>query len=185
MRIVNMLIIMLLLSQFAMAEIYKCIDASGKTSYSNLPCPEGASKKQIEPSGNDTNVSYESYDEDIEYQQEIEEVVTAPAQNSQSILHISDGERVQLQNYIEYGKYTAFMFYAPWCPSCRKARPQVQASANTHANLVLREINIVDWKSPVKDQYNIKAIPYFKLYDSRESLSLKEQALLLILINIY
>ncbi len=132
-----------------------------------MPCPEGTNTKQIESLGNDTNVSYESYDEDIDYKQQIEEIETAPVQNSQSVLHVSNGERVSLHNYVEYGKYTAFLFYAPWCPSCRKARPLVQASANTHDGLVLREINIVDWKSPVKDQYNIPAIPYFKLYDTR------------------
>ncbi|NIP38550.1 MAG: DUF4124 domain-containing protein [Candidatus Dadabacteria bacterium] len=167
MRLLLISTVFLLISNETEAEVYKCIDASGKVSYSNLPCPEGSDTKQLDNLGSDTNVSYESYDEDIDYQWQIEQVQkTAHVQNSQSILHISDGERVQLQNYIEYGKYTAFMFYAPWCPSCRKARPQVQASANTHANLVLREINIIDWKSPFKDQYKIKAIPYFRLYDT-------------------
>jgi thiol-disulfide isomerase/thioredoxin len=135
-----------------------------------LPCPEGTNTKQLESFGNLTNQSEESYDEDIIYQENIEAFEVAPRQNSQNVLHISNGERVYLQNHLEYGKYTAFFFYAPWCPSCRKARPQVQTSANTHDNLVLREINIVDWKSPVKDQYKIPAIPYFKLYDPKGNL---------------
>jgi len=164
------LIFILFFSHAAWAEMYKCIDANGKASYSNLPCPAGTNTKQLESFGNYSNQSDESYDEDLEYQENIEAIEVAPKQNSQNILHISNGERVYLQNYIEYGKYSAFIFYAPWCPSCRKARPLVQDSANAHDNLVLREINIVDWKSPVKDQYQIPAIPYFKLYDPKGNL---------------
>jgi len=164
------LIFILFFSHAAWAEMYKCIDANGKASYSNLPCPKGTNTKQLESFGNYSNQSDENYDEDLEYQENIEAIEVTPKQNSQNILHISNGERVYLQNYIEYGKYSAFIFYAPWCPSCRKARPLVQDSANTHDNLVLREINIVDWKSPVKDQYQIPAIPYFKLYDPKGNL---------------
>ncbi len=170
MKLIISLIFILFFSHAAWAEMYKCIDANGKASYSNLPCPEGTNSEQLKSFGKFTNQSDESYDQDLEYQENIEATEVTPKQNSQSVLHISNGERVYLQDHMEYGKYTAFFFYAPWCPYCRKARPLIQDSANAHDNLVLREINIVDWKSPVKDQYQIPAIPYFKLYDPKGNL---------------
>ncbi len=154
----------------ANAEVYKCIGSDGKESYSNLPCPDGSSKKQLENLGTYTNESDQSYEGEIVYEQNIEELSPVSNSNTPSVLHISDGEQVSLYNHMEYGKYTAFLFYAPWCPSCKKARPIVQQSANSNENLVLREINIVNWESPVKDQYRIPSIPYFKLFDPKGKL---------------
>jgi len=96
------LIFILFFSHAAWAEMYKCIDANGKASYSNLPCPKGTNTKQLESFGNYSNQSDENYDEDLEYQENIEAIEVTPKQNSQNILHISNGERVYLQNYIEY-----------------------------------------------------------------------------------
>lgn len=159
-------IILIFIPDRADAELFKCLYRNGNVTFSNIPCPENTKSEVLENFGSYSNQVDDS--NEVNPQGLVDSIEkTKPVQDGsvKNIIHISSGERVILSDYMSYGRYTVFLFYAPWCPSCRKARPEVHTSVNENDNIVLREINVVDWKSEVQKQHRIPAIPYFKLYD--------------------
>lgn len=156
---------MLLFSFHADAKIYKCVEGSGEITFSNKPCPDNTNSEELQDYHADNIVSEDRSPKIID----TDDGTLVQEDNSQDeffekIKQISSGERVDLVEYIEPDKYTVFMFYAPWCPSCRKVRPQIQAMASDSFSIALREIDIVNWDSPVASQYKIKSIPYFFVF---------------------
>ena len=84
---------------------------------------------------------------------------------------ISHGESVDLGSHLVQGKLVLFDFYADWCGPCRQLEPHVRALADAHPDrLVVRKVDIVNWGSAVQRQFDIRFVPYLKLYGADGSL---------------
>jgi thiol-disulfide isomerase/thioredoxin len=86
--------------------------------------------------------------------------------------HISQGQEVQLADYLVPGKTTVFDFYSEYCPPCRAIAPRLEELHMARADIVVVKVDInrpgvkgIDWKSPVARQYKLESIPHFKVYD--------------------
>jgi thiol-disulfide isomerase/thioredoxin len=80
---------------------------------------------------------------------------------------ISRGEQVDIGKHCVAGKITIVDFYADWCGPCRSIGPMLEERVNKDADLVLRKVNIDNWRSPVSKQYGIRAVPFLQVYDRR------------------
>jgi thiol-disulfide isomerase/thioredoxin len=86
-------------------------------------------------------------------------------------LVISNGQRVELADYLVPGKTTVFDFYSDYCPTCRAIAPDLK---KLHANrpdvaVVLVNVNragvkVIDWESPVAKQYHLPSTPQLKVF---------------------
>ena len=77
---------------------------------------------------------------------------------------ISRGTLIDLVEYVEPGKYTAFLFYADWCGPCKILKPRLEDFAENGDKLALREIDIINWENPLVRYYDLPSIPYFIIY---------------------
>ena len=77
---------------------------------------------------------------------------------------ISRGTLIDLVQYVEPGKYTAFLFYADWCGPCKILKPRLEDFAENGDKLALREIDIINWENPLVRYYDLPSIPYFIIY---------------------
>lgn len=77
---------------------------------------------------------------------------------------ISRGTLIDLLEYVEPGRYTAFLFYADWCGPCRILKPRLEDFAENGDKLALREIDIINWENPLVRYYSLPSIPYFIIY---------------------
>jgi thiol-disulfide isomerase/thioredoxin len=77
---------------------------------------------------------------------------------------ISRGTLIDLVEYVEPGKYTAFLFYADWCGPCKILKPRLEDFAQNGDKLALREIDIINWENPLVRYYSLTSIPYFIIY---------------------
>lgn len=162
MKYLFFLTILLFVPADSYSKMYKCTDSNGKTVYQTHECTgsiesEVISEKEfgVDYKVNESKYDFtESTDENYKFQSRFRKIKT-----------ISKGERVNIRRYLVNGVNTAFYFYADWCGSCKKVGPMAEQTAQNSDNLALRKIDITKQDSPVKDQYGIKGIPYFILFD--------------------
>jgi thiol-disulfide isomerase/thioredoxin len=83
------------------------------------------------------------------------------------------GEEIDIEKLLAPGKTTIFDFYSEYCPPCRKISPALAKLASKHKDIAVVKINInrketkgIDWSSPVAQQYQLRSIPHFIIYDS-------------------
>ena len=83
------------------------------------------------------------------------------------------GEKVYIEDYVQGGKTTIFDFYSEFCGPCRKISPRLKLLDEMNDDIVVVKIDInrknvqgIDWNSPVARQYNLRSIPYFVIFDS-------------------
>lgn len=145
----------------AEAKVYRCLDNNGKEIYRNTPCAEGQKSETVIK----TDREGTEYSKDYYYENEKYPEFKQKKKNIADVKKISSGERVNLNNYVVKDKVTAFLFYADWCHACEKIRPGVENMARNSDNFILRKIDITEFESPVTEQYQIKSIPYFYIYD--------------------
>jgi thiol-disulfide isomerase/thioredoxin len=88
-------------------------------------------------------------------------------------LSISQGQKVELSQFLVKGRITIFDFTSEYCPPCRAyADPLYQLHRQRTDLAVVKvdinrpEIHRIDWESPVAEQYEIRSIPYFKVFGS-------------------
>lgn len=87
------------------------------------------------------------------------------------IEHISQGRRVEIERHLVPGKLVLFDFYADWCMPCRVIKPQIKDLASRFSDrLAVREIDVINWDSPVARQYGIGSLPHLKLFGPEGSL---------------
>ncbi len=155
--------------QNADAKVYRCLDGNGKVKYQNSPCSENQKSETVI----NTDRSSAEYDKDYYYENEDYSDLNKQVSNVADVKKISSGERVNLKNYVVEDKVTAFLFYADWCRACEQIRPGIEKMARDSENIILRKIDITEFESPVTDQYQIKSIPYFFIYDANGSLAVQ------------
>ncbi|MBS2005611.1 MAG: hypothetical protein JST01_01130 [Cyanobacteria bacterium SZAS TMP-1] len=90
------------------------------------------------------------------------------------------GTSVDARHYLVPGKFTIIEYYSPYDQSCINLAPQLIQLARVNNRVAIRTINInrpevqeVDWQSPVAIDAEIKALPYFVMYDPRKILRAK------------
>ena len=86
-------------------------------------------------------------------------------------LSISQGERVDLADFIVRGKFTIFDFTSEYCPPCRAYDEPLYLLHEQRDNVAVVKIDInrsmfhkIDWDSPVAKQYDLHSIPHFVIY---------------------
>ena len=66
------------------------------------------------------------------------------------------------------------MFYADWCPFCRKFKPIFETSANSPANTKFYESNIDDANNPLWERFSINAVPTIIAFEKVEIISRRD-----------
>ncbi len=89
-----------------------------------------------------------------------------------------EGETVDVRSLTEAGRITVVDFYSPFCPPCRMLAPILEELAQRDRTLTIVKLNInrprvpgIDWKSPLAEQYRIKSVPYFMIFDAQGNLT--------------
>ena len=77
---------------------------------------------------------------------------------------LTHGERVDIKQHLVPGRVTIVEFYADWCGPCKVIAPWLAQFVKSDPQVVLRKIDIVNWSSPVVQQYNVHSIPHFMVY---------------------
>lgn len=91
---------------------------------------------------------------------------TAPvAGRGQPVEVISHGAQVDINQHLALGNVTLVDFYADWCGPCRRLSPSLEQMASSDSEVALRKIDIVNWRTPVVQQFNIHSIPQVNVYD--------------------
>ena len=97
-------------------------------------------------------------------QNKLPAVAPVVAGRGQQVEVISHGAQVDIARHLALGNVTVVDFYADWCGPCRQLSPSLEQMARTDPEIVLRKIDIVDWKTAVVRQYNIHSIPQVNVY---------------------
>jgi thiol-disulfide isomerase/thioredoxin len=101
--------------------------------------------------------------------------VTAPlltaATKGAEPLRISQGNTINLADYLVPGKTVIFDFTSKYCGPCRLYDEPLHDLHAKRADLVVVKVDInrpdvegIDWKSPVAGQFDLHSIPHFKVY---------------------
>jgi thiol-disulfide isomerase/thioredoxin len=89
------------------------------------------------------------------------------------------GEKVNLHDLTQTGKYTIIEFYSLFSPDCLDMEPKLEKLARAREDMAIRRLNIdrdererrkIDYESPLARQFQIHSVPEFKLFDQDEKL---------------
>jgi thioredoxin 1 len=87
------------------------------------------------------------------------------AVRGQQVEVISHGASVDITKHLAPGNVTVVDFYADWCGPCKHLSPSLEQMARTDPEIALRKIDIVNWKTAVVKQFNIRSIPQVNVYN--------------------
>jgi thiol-disulfide isomerase/thioredoxin len=88
-------------------------------------------------------------------------------------LSISQGQKVDLADFLVTGRTTVFDFTSEYCQPCRVYADPLLALHQKRRDLAIVKVNInrpeyheIDWDSPVAQQYALsgQGLPHFKIY---------------------
>ena len=87
------------------------------------------------------------------------------------------GQTLDVKSLVVKGKTTVIDFYSPFCPPCVKLAPVMAQLAAKRPDLAIKKVNInrpgvqgIDWRSPLAQQYQIRQVPYFMIFDPQGQL---------------
>ncbi len=102
---------------------------------------------------------------------------------AEAIQIIAFGEEVDLAEYVVEGKKTVVDFFSKFCPPCLAIGPVLENLVNQRPDLALVKVDInrpgvqgIDWQSPVAQQFSLRSIPHFQIYDEEGTLIAEGQA---------
>ena len=82
------------------------------------------------------------------------------------------GESLDINSLLVKGKTTVIDFHSPFCPPCVKLAPFMAKLAKKRPDLAIIKVNInrpgvngIDWRSPLAQQYQIRQVPYFMIFN--------------------
>ena len=87
------------------------------------------------------------------------------------------GETLDVKSVLVKGKTTVIDFYSPFCPPCVRLAPIMAKLANKRPDLAIKKVNInqpgvngIDWRSPLAQQYQIRQVPFFMIFNPQGQL---------------
>lgn len=87
------------------------------------------------------------------------------------------GETLEIKSLLAKGKTTVIDFYSPFCPPCVRLAPLMAKLANKRPDLAIKKVDInrkgahgIDWRSPLAQQYGIRQVPFFMIYNPQGKL---------------
>lgn len=90
---------------------------------------------------------------------------------------VNPGHTLDLQSLAVTGKTTLIDIYSPFCPPCLALAPLIEKLAANRPDLAIKRVNInrqevqeIDWRSPLAQQYKIRQVPYFMIFDPQGQL---------------
>jgi thioredoxin-like negative regulator of GroEL len=98
-------------------------------------------------------------------QQTVNQSTMAAARRGEPSKVLSHGAQFDVNQHVVLGNITVIDFYADWCGPCRQFSPSLEQMARNDAEIALRKIDIVNWKTAVVQQFNIHSIPQVNVYD--------------------
>ena len=89
------------------------------------------------------------------------------------------GQKVpDLRAYLGKGQTTIVDFYSEFCPPCRRISPLLEKLGQKRGDLKVVKLDInrpevkgIDWQSPLAQQFALRSIPHFKIYDGSGNLA--------------
>jgi len=86
---------------------------------------------------------------------------------SAAVTKVSNGgQTVDLNSLMPAGKIVVVDFYADWCGPCQRIAPDLQRMARENEDVVLVQVDIVKWGTPVTRQYGINSVPNIRVFDT-------------------
>jgi thiol-disulfide isomerase/thioredoxin len=68
-------------------------------------------------------------------------------------------------------------FYSPFCPPCMHLAPLLARLGECRPDMSIQRVNInrpevngIDWRSPLAQQYQIRQVPYFMIFSPQGQL---------------
>jgi len=98
-------------------------------------------------------------------QQTVNQGTITTGRRGEPITVISHGAQVDINQHLALGNVTVIDFYADWCGPCRRLSPSLEQMVRSDPEIALRKIDIVNWKTAVAQQFNIRSIPQVNVYD--------------------
>jgi thiol-disulfide isomerase/thioredoxin len=90
---------------------------------------------------------------------------------------VNPGETLDIKSLLVKGKTTVIDFYSPFCPPCVRLAPLMAKLEKKRADLAIKKVDInrpgvngIDWRSPVAQQYQIRQVPYFMIFNPQGQL---------------
>ena len=87
------------------------------------------------------------------------------------------GETLDIKSLLVKGKTTVIDFYSPFCPPCVRLAPLMAKLAKKRPDLAIKKVDInragvngIDWRSPLAQQYQIRQVPYFMIFNPQGKL---------------
>ena len=87
------------------------------------------------------------------------------------------GQTLDVKSLVVKGKTTVIDFHSPFCPPCVRLAPVMAQLAAKRPDLAIKKVNInrpgvqgIDWRSPLAQQYQIRQVPYFMIFDPQGQL---------------
>ncbi len=82
------------------------------------------------------------------------------------------GQTLDVNSLVVQGKTTLIDFHSPFCPPCVRLAPIMKQLAAKRPDLAIKKVNInrpevqgIDWRSPLAQQYQIRQVPYFMIFN--------------------
>jgi thioredoxin-like negative regulator of GroEL len=82
------------------------------------------------------------------------------------------GQTLDVNSLVVKGKTTLIDFHSPFCPPCVQMAPFLKKLATKRRDLAIKKVNInrpetrgIDWRSPLAQQYQIRQVPYFMIFN--------------------